>query len=352
MIKTMRINGPIQNWAAALACAFAVAGFQLSAGSAVGQAFPVQAISAAQPAAPDSLVAIAADSQGLPEVDPADVQAGSTVWWVIPGGYAVPMPFLPPNLATRIYEIAPNQYLFDETGGDEAINPRRFGLQGVATSDAAATAAAAAEIQTLVDLITQIQASAADQQMPATAQNMGMNRALADGAGADDGMANGVNGQSSYALDPNLLGLSLTNVANGLAWGNLLNCTDFVYAVWSSADLAAPFAQWQIEAEVFPSATNAMPFTVLTQGWPILFLQAGDWTGAETNGLPCWWLWQNFKNLNETASTLDRNGNTLLYDFQNGLNPNVVSVSAVGALQFTNGLTLSIFEPKPQGNIP
>ena len=207
------------------------------------------------------------------------------------------------------------------------MNPRRFGLQGVATSDAAATAAA--EIQTLVDLITQIQASAAEPRMAASARSMRMNRAPMDGVGADDGTANGVNGQSSYALDPNLLGLSLTNVANGLACGTLLNCTDFVYAVWSSADLAAPFAQWQIEAEVFPSATNAMPFTVLTQGWPILFLQAGDWTGAETNGLPCWWLWQNFGNLNETASTLDRNGNTLLHDYQNGLNPNVGQVSVL-----------------------
>jgi hypothetical protein len=125
-----------------------------------------------------------------------------------------------------------------------------------------------------------------------------------------------------------------------------------VYAIWSTTDLTLPFSLWQVEAEVWPTDTNCMPFTVLTQGRNDLFLRAEDWTGVDINGLPAWWIWEYFGNLSETAANLDVNGDTLLYDYQNGLNPNIARGADTGALQFTNGLRISVFEPKPASSIP
>lgn len=42
-------------------------------------------------------------------------------------------------------------------------------------------------------------------------------------------------------------------------------------------------------------------------------------------GVPDWWIWQWFGNYNENGTTLDGQGNTLLYDYQNGLDPNTIS---------------------------
>ena len=43
-----------------------------------------------QTAAPDSIVQLTADSQGLALMDPADLPRNGTFWWVMPGGYPAP----------------------------------------------------------------------------------------------------------------------------------------------------------------------------------------------------------------------------------------------------------------------
>ena len=48
-----------------------------------------------QTAPPDSIVQIAAESQGLQLVSPADLPRGGTFWWVMPGCSAIPMPCPP-----------------------------------------------------------------------------------------------------------------------------------------------------------------------------------------------------------------------------------------------------------------
>ena len=58
-------------------------------------------------------------------------------------------------------------------------------------------------------------------------------------------------------------------------------------------------------------------------------MKAEDWTGVDSDadGIPDWWIWQYFGNLSETATNLDSQGNTLGYDFANGLDPNVIAFS-------------------------
>ncbi|MGD0251421.1 MAG: hypothetical protein ABSC01_01850, partial [Verrucomicrobiota bacterium] len=119
------------------------------------------------------------------------------------------------------------------------------------------------------------------------------------------------------------LWLEITNVSNGLVYLNLHNATNQVYAIWSTTDL---LANWQVETEVWPTNQDVMPFTVPMLERQNLFLRAEDWTGVDSNGdgIPDWWIWLYFGNLNETATNLDSYGNTLLYDYSNGLDPNVI----------------------------
>ena len=114
---------------------------------------------------------------------------------------------------------------------------------------------------------------------------------------------------------------------DGLAYVNLHNATDYVYEIWSKPDLLA--TNWNIETEVFPSDPNTMPFTVSQLSRTNLFIWARDWTGITSNGneTPDWWFWEYFGTTSLSDSDLDSEGNTFLYDYQNGLDPNVISFS-------------------------
>ena len=101
------------------------------------------------------------------------------------------------------------------------------------------------------------------------------------------------------------------------------NATDEVYEVWSKIDLLA--ANWNIEQEVWP-ATNQMvtPFTVPQLSRTNLFIWARDWTGVDenSNGIPDWWEFKYFGYVGvDPASAPDGNGQSLLYDYQNGFDP-------------------------------
>ncbi len=117
---------------------------------------------------PVSLVSVAASSQNLSEVASTAVpRRRGTYWWVLEGGSAVPAPCLPPDFTGPIFQISSNnEFLLDQSGGD--VNPRRFGLPANLT-DATVAAAANDEIQSLIGLITWIQAAATNQQNLATA---------------------------------------------------------------------------------------------------------------------------------------------------------------------------------------
>ena len=137
-----RVNNHSQNTIVRLTRALIVVGLVACVGSGFAQTLSIQsgsAIDVAQPAQPDSIVQVAAESQGLAQIAPEDLPIiGGTFWWVMPGGNAVPAPCLPLDLSGAIYQIADGQYLVDETGGQVVVNTHRFGLQ--AQSGAAARA--------------------------------------------------------------------------------------------------------------------------------------------------------------------------------------------------------------------
>ena len=105
----------------------------------------------------DSIVALAADSQSLPQVAPAQVPVrGGTFWWVYPGGMAVPTPMLPLGSSGRIYSIAPDEYLVDLTGGAVMVTPFQLKQEAQASTSAYA-AAVTAQVQGLINIITMVQ---------------------------------------------------------------------------------------------------------------------------------------------------------------------------------------------------
>ena len=96
---------------------------------------------------------------------------------------------------------------------------------------------------------------------------------------------------------------------------------------------------------------NGNPISTLVSGVPDYI------SDANGNGLPDAWEMQYFGNFDHTGSELDSAGNTLLSDYQQGINPNVpiygmIDYSAIGGMTFTNGLKMFIFEPKPASHIP
>jgi hypothetical protein len=127
-------------------------------------------------------------------------------------------------------------------------------------------------------------------------------------------------------LDTTQLYLEITNVASGLAYFNLHNATNQVYAIWATCDLAAG---WSVATEVWPTNADVMPFTLpTTLGADNLFVLAQDWTGVTENGntTPDWWFWQFFGTVALSDTNLDSQGtNTLFYDYTNHLDPNVIA---------------------------
>jgi len=137
-------------------------------------------------------------------------------------------------------------------------------------------------------------------------------------------------------LDTNSLYLQITNVSNGQMYLNLMNSTDMVYEIFSKTNLSA--THWDIAAELFPAAsgTNCLPFVVSPATAPSsLFIWARDWTGitSEGNTTPEWWFYKYYDTVDLSDTNFDSSGeNTLLSDYQNGVDPNMIQFS----LQFTN----------------
>jgi hypothetical protein len=279
-----------------------------------------------QPAQADSLVSIVAEAQGLQPVSPADLPIiGGTFWWVMPGGAAVPAPCPPQDLSAAIYQITEGQFLVDETGGQVTVNSLQSRTQTQTTSSTVASEVTL-QADAVVNLITQIQTAAANQQTRATMQAMGMD-VPSPGDGGDGGSNNYSGFSSTYTIDPDALWLEITNVSGGLAYLNLHNGSNEVYCIWSTTNLATPFADWQVETELWPSNAAVLSFMVSTLNRPNLFVRAEDWTGVDSDGdgVPDWWAWKYFGNVNVTDTNLDYsgNGNTFAQDYSNNVTPTV-----------------------------
>jgi len=301
---------------------------------AVGTFFGSTFISRAQmqmqlvPVPPDSVVRVVAEAQGLELVPPDQVPFCGTFWMVLPGfgGITAPLPCPPLDPSLPIYVMADGQFLVDDTSGSQAaLNTSQAGRSAANT-----TSAAALEVQAdaVVNLILRVQTAAANQQMRTMARAMGMDVPSpgVDGFGySGDGSLPMFS--STFTIDTNALWLEIANVSGGVACLNLHNGSNQVYCIWSATNLATPFAGWQVETELWPSNAVVLSFTVSTLERPNLFVRAEDWTGVDSNGdgVPDWWTWKYFGNVNVTDTNLDYsgNGNTFAQDYSNNVTPTV-----------------------------
>ena len=236
-------------------------------------------------------------------MDYSDLPRSGTFWLVCSNGLKIPMPCPPTDPTTPVYalDLVDNIYLVDGTKGQVAVNHGQ-------TAEATVTAQA----NGVVDLISQVQENAWERMMVAVL------------GGEESATPQNFTSLTSVDYNTNRLFLEISNVANGLVYLNLHNATNPVYAIWSTTDLLTP---WQVATELWPVDTNYQPFTLHMAGRQNLFLRAEDWTEADSNsdGLPDWWSWYWFGNLNASATNLDDLGNTFAYDFAMGLDPNVIS---------------------------
>ena len=106
-----------------------------------------------QPPAPDSIIQITAEAQGLPLMSRDSIPRGGTFWLFMPdGGHApLPCPMILSNYP--IYAITGNQYIMDGTGGQ--VTPRRRPGGRLVTSEMIASALEA-QAQAVIDLITSV----------------------------------------------------------------------------------------------------------------------------------------------------------------------------------------------------
>src|SRR5664280_672581 len=218
--------------------------FNINAAPMQLSAQPVQSIGALQPAPPDSIVQLTAEAQGLALVAPADLPKYGTYWLVMPGiGGMAPLPCPPDDPSLPVYQIADGQFLVDATGGQVAVNPRRFGLQ--ATSSTVASALAA-EADAVVNLISQVQAAQFNRELAAV---MGFDEEL-DSPGTFSPML--------AVYDTNALWLEIIAVTNHTAslvihppW----NVTNEVYDLLYCTNLAPP-SSWPWLLRSGPGQTN------------------------------------------------------------------------------------------------
>jgi hypothetical protein len=185
-----------------------------------------------------------------------------------------------------------------------------------------------------------------------SSRNGGM-RALEDEAGppspgdGDGGGTNTYGGGFSPAISfpTNNLWLQISNVANGLASLNLMNGTDSVYEIYSTVAVVNGSNAWNIAAEVWPTNPAVMPFSLPESDPTNLFIWARDWTGITSDGntTPEWWFWKYFGTTELADTNLDSQGtNTLLYDYTNSLDPNIITFAIVATNNYVNATTISV----------
>lgn len=232
---------------------------------------PVQAQETAgntTPASNDSIVALAADSQSLPQVAPSSVPVcGGTFWWVYPGGIAVPTPMLPLDSGAPIYSISSSshEFLVDLTGGTVLVTPFQLKQEAQVTTSPYA-AAVTAQVQGLIDLIAMVQTPT-----PITTTTTTMTpNAKPMGGPLDPSQG----GYPYLTIAPTGTNQFLVTVIN--------NTNPAIYELWWTPALADPNYPWQ---QLVIGASGQTNFTV-NNLYPNGFFRAvWDTNGVPTSGL-------------------------------------------------------------------
>jgi hypothetical protein len=355
-----RANLHLQNITVILARALVVAGVVACVGSGFAQTLSIQSgssIDVAQPAQPDSIVQLTAEAQGLSLVPPDALPKTGTFWLVMPGiggGVTAPLPCPPNDASFPIYQIADGQFLVDATDGQVAVSPGFAGRRAAATT---VTDALEQEASSVVNLITRIQTSAADQQTRATMQAMGIDvPSPGDGSSDTNGiMANGLSSSLTPDYGTNLWIAQVTVLSGNLNGIGTNTQADIQYDIMSRTNLLQ--SDWQYEGSIFGSeTTNWTSLTVSQNGRPILFLQLRS-DADDGSGLPIWWQLQYFGTTGLDPFSFDPSGDgfTLLDAFLAGLDPTVFNTPAapknLKAQVDNSGLNVTLSWQSGGGNV-
>jgi hypothetical protein len=228
---------------------------------------PAQAQETTTQSPNDSIVAIAADSQSLPQVTAAQAPVrGGTFWWVYPGGIAVPTPMLPLGSSGPIYSINSDEFLVDLTAGTVSVN--RYQLAAAQGTPNAYAAAVTAQVQGLINIITMVQNPA-----PATTTTTGamtMSASPMNGGGFSP-MYQTANGPYLAIAPTGTNGVFLVSVWNNQGPSN--------YEIWYTPMLVG--YPWTAVAAGTPGQTN---FLISATSYYTGFYRA-IW---DTNSIPAW----------------------------------------------------------------
>jgi len=271
--------------------------------------------------APDSVVAMAADSAGLSLADPTTLPPVGTFWMVLSNGIMEPYPAPVFDLSLPVYGITDNEFLVDGTGGQVAPSPW---LMGGRRAMMAASISTVAQVQMdkVTALINQVEDVQAAQQMRTLA--------MAVGAGMDSPVFQFDGTSDVSSPDFNIpapdygtnLWIAQTIVAGGYLSGIGSNTlADVEYEIQSCTDLSV--RNWQSEGFIYGSElTNWTPFSVARQGRPILFLRLRSWIDSYDICIPDWWQLQYFGTIGiDPNASVAGDGYSNLQKFQMGLNP-------------------------------
>ena len=293
-----------------LGLAFHINAQTATIGSFSSIAMPIQS------APPDSIVQVAADSQGLQQVALADLPRGGTFWYVTPGGIAAPFPCPPQDDNAIIYQITDTQFLVDQTGGQVTVTTRRLGSLSTATTTV--EAALSAQGDAVVNLINQVQETQLNQDLAA----MFSLDVPTPGAGGDSGGGTTNNGYFMAAFDYGTnLWIAQTAVSAGYLTGIGSNTeADIQYEIQSRTNLLQ--SDWQSEGFILGSeTTNWTPLSVAQIGRTDLFIRLKSWAD-DGSGLPIWWQLQYFGYVGvDPYGNPAGDGWNNLQKFQNGMNP-------------------------------
>jgi len=168
------------------------------------------------------------------------------------------------------------------------------------------------------------------------------------GDGGDGGTNSPGGGDSLYVIPTNGLFMQIGGITNGVISLSINNATNFVYEIFSTetATLSEGLTNWNIEQAVFPTNTS-MPFTVaeLDRTNNLVFYSR-DWTGVVSDGnmiTPEWWLFYYFGTIDVSETNMDASGNnTLLNDYNNSIDPNIISFSLNVANRYFNTSSATI----------
>lgn len=219
----------------------------------------------------DSIVAIAADSQSLPQIASNQVPVrGGTYWWVYPGGVAVPTPVLPAEAGGPIYSITSNEFLVDMTAGTVLVTPRQLAAEAGRTN--AYAAAVTAQLQGVVDLITWLQSPPPEAQTLALRAN-------------DSPMGGGFSPMGvTYNPSNNLPYLTIAPTGTNQVTVTIINgITNTIYEIYGVEFLTD--TNWALVAEGTAGQTN---FVFPTDQMNTEFFQAVNGNDFDGDGIPNW----------------------------------------------------------------